>query len=218
MRSLSRMLGAVALLLIGAGVARAQSIGLKGGWAHPALAGSAATDWKARNAFAAGGFLRAEVNPYLAVEVNALYAQKGAQEKQDTNPVKMTLGYIEFPVLARGTVPIESSPLRPALFAGPYLALKATCNAIASNGQSATCEQVGSNARGADFGLTFGGGVGFPLSEKVLGEIEARYDLGLTKIDSGANPADVKNRSFMVFVGFSIPIGYSGPVETSQVK
>lgn len=219
MRSLSRMLGGMALLLVCVGVVDAQSIGVKGGWAHPALAGADATDWKARNAFAAGGFLTASINPYLAVEVDALYAQKGAQEKEDTNPVSMKLGYIEFPVLARGTLPIENSPLRPALFAGPYLALKATCKAISSTGQSATCDQVGNNARGADFGLTFGGGVGFPLGEKLSGEIEARYNVGLTRIDTGTNPDNVKNRSFMVFVGFSIPVGYrSGPVEASQVR
>jgi len=218
MRTLLRCLGGLALIAACAATAGAQSIGLKGGWAHPALGGSDATGWKAINTFSGGGFLTATIKPYFAIEADALYTRKGAQEDEDTNPVTMKLGYIEFPVLARGTLPIENSPLRPMLLAGPYLAFRATCKGVSSTGLSATCDQIGNNAKSADFGLTFGGGVGFPLGEKLSGEIEARYDLGLTRIDSGANPDDVKNRSFMVFVGFSIPIGYRGPVETSQVK
>lgn len=222
MRTGMRVMGGLVLVVAFAASAGAQSLGVKGGWAHPTLAGKDAEGAKALNTFSGGGFLSAKVSPAFAVEVDALYALKGAQETAEGVTAKVKLGYIEVPVLARVIVPVEKSKVEPSIFAGPYVAFKTNCTVKGSTegiSVSMDCSEMeGGAIKSTDFGLAFGGGVAFPLGTRVSGLLEGRYDLGLTKIDDGTPQADVKNRSLMVFAGVSIPVGRRAQVESTRTR
>ncbi len=217
MRRLLRLLGGGLLVAVFAGAAGAQSLGVKAGWSHPTLGGAAAEGWSALNTFAGGGTLTIGVEPRLAIEADLLYVQKGAHDPNQGES-KMRLDYVEIPVLAKGMLPLASSPLKPSLSVGPYIGFETSCKATTPEGIAYKCSDVGKPARPVDLGLTVGAGVGFPLTKTVSAEIEARYDLGLRSIDDDANPADVKNRTFMLMAGISVPIGYRGKAEASRTR
>ena len=59
--------------------------------------------------------------------------------------------------------------------------------------------------KSTEFGLQFGGGIGFPVGKGELG-VDIRYILGLSTIDDSADEADVKNNviNINLYYGFSL--------------
>ncbi len=54
-----------------------------------------------------------------------------------------------------------------------------------------------------DFGVAFGGSLGFPIAGGLGLELDALYSLGLTTIDDG----DTKTRHLTIQAGLVFPIG-----------
>ncbi len=221
MRILLRIVAALVLTLTLSSFLEAQSLGLKAGWAHPTLGGSDAQGLSARNTLAGGASLTLPLAAPFSLQAEALYIQKGAKGDVEGVTGVFKIGYIEVPLLAKLAIPVKESKLSPDLFAGPYVAFKASCKVGAeASGLSASvaCADADAKLKSTDFGITFGGGVGFPLTGRISGLIDARYDLGLTKIDDSTVPSNVKNRAFMVFAGISFPIGPRPVAAASRVR
>ncbi len=182
--------------------------GLKAGVNISNLSGDDAGSPDSKTGFAFGGFFMYQFSPMFAIQPEAYYTMKGATEKMDfsgtTVDLTYTLDYIEIPVLFKFLIPIQGSGVRPAIFAGPFLGINTTAKVKAEfDGQSQ--EEDLTDTKSTEFGLQFGGGIGFPVGKGELG-VDLRYILGLSTIDDSADEADVKNNviNINLYYGFSL--------------
>ena len=182
--------------------------GLKAGLNLANLSGDDIENTDAKTSFAFGGFFCYQFSPMFAVQPEVYYSMKGATQKMDfegeTVDITYSLDYIEIPLLVKFMIPIKDSKVKPTIFVGPHLAINTTAKVKAEfQGQSE--EQDLEDVKSTEFGLQFGGGIGFPVGKGELG-IDIRYILGLSTIDDSAGDADVKNSviNFNLYYGFSL--------------
>jgi hypothetical protein len=182
--------------------------GFKAGVNISNLSGDDAGSPDSKTGFAFGGFFMYQFSPMFAIQPEAYYTMKGATDKMDfqgtTVDLTYTLDYIEIPVLFKFLIPIQGSGVKPAIFAGPFLGINTTAKVKAEfDGQSQ--EEDIEDTKSTEFGLQFGGGIGFPVGKGELG-VDIRYILGLSTIDDSADEADVKNNviNINLYYGFSL--------------
>jgi hypothetical protein len=183
-------------------------IGPKAGLNLANLSGDDIEDTDSKTGFAGGVFFMYKFSDMFAIQPEAYYSMKGATDKFDyeggTIDVTYSFDYIEVPLLLKLLIPIENSSINPAIFAGPFVGFNTTAKAKAeADGQSE--EQDVEDFKSTEFGLAFGGGLGFPVGTNELG-FDVRYILGLSTLDDSAEEADVKNSviNFNVYFGFSL--------------
>jgi len=189
------------------------------------IAGLAMSTWRGadvrpapgfRTGFAGGGFLRAGIHKYFALEAQVLYARKGTEVKSticsfpntcQPLTVTWTQDYVEIPVLFSAVAP---TLLAPTIFVGPAVAFQTSCTFRSSAGalRSATCDSALAGPppvimRRTDALLVFGGG--FHLGQFAL---LARYDRGLTKFLVRQTTAlDYKTRAWLLSAGYRLSLG-----------
>lgn len=181
--------------------------GLKAGVNISNLNGSDAGDLDSRTGFLGGGFVTFDFGGMFSLQPEAFYSMKGAKgtDVLDGQSVTATLklDYIEIPVLIKLNIPLAgASPVRPSIFAGPAFDIKVASKVeVESGGQSASADLE--NVSSTDFGLVFGGALGFDVSGHELG-LDVRYTLGFTTIDDSGYDADIKNGviSIAAYFGF----------------
>jgi len=191
---------ALMLLMIGAqaAICGEMKIGITGGVNIASLAGDDVEDLDSRTAAYFGGFLEFPVTPLLSFQPELLYTMKGATESVEGTDVTYKLDYIEVPMLLRVNVPMQGN-IMPFVVAGPGIGFNTTAK-VEADGQEEDIEEI----KGMDFGLIFGGGLGFPVSDgRYTISLAVRYELGLTTIDDSDEEADVKNRAVSIGAGLS---------------
>ncbi|HEX9251119.1 MAG TPA: porin family protein, partial [Ignavibacteriaceae bacterium] len=158
--------------------------------------------------FAGGLFFMYQFSDMFAIQPEAYYTMKGATDNGTIEgysyDAEMKLDYIEVPLLLKFLIPIKDSGVKPAIFAGPSIGFNMSAKTkVEAGGQ--TFEQDMEDVASTDFGLVFGGGVGFPVGNGELG-LDIRYILGLSTIDDSAAKADVKNGviNFNLYYGFNL--------------
>jgi hypothetical protein len=183
-------------------------IGPKAGLNISDLSGDDISNTDSKTGFSGGVFFMYQFNKMFAVQPEAYYTMKGAKSKGTIEGYDYTatwsLDYIEIPVLLKLLIPIEGASINPAIFAGPSVGFNTTHKIkVEVGGQSS--EQDITDITSTDFGLVFGGGLGFPVGTNELG-FDVRYILGLSTIDDSADKADVKNGviSINAYFGFSL--------------
>jgi hypothetical protein len=155
----------------------------------------------------AGAFAEFMIGNMFAIQPEVLYSQKGTKVTEQGVEGKFKLDYVEVPLLLKVNIPIEGSKVHPHVYAGPAVALKASCKIEASGGgasASVDCEDAGAEITSTDFGVAFGGGVSVDVGGAEVG-IDVRYTLGLRTVDDFDDPDDIKNKviSIMGTVGFA---------------
>ncbi len=150
-------------------------------------------------------FLSAKVN----FQSEVLYSMRGAKYSTGVQDYTLQYDYLEFPFLFKLTSN-KDKPVHASLYGGVSagLKMKSEISASSSNLNLATSaadtllmssvgEVTGMNSydagliMGADFDL---------VNEKFL--FDVRYYMGMTKLQEGANPADIKNSNLMVWLGY----------------
>jgi opacity protein-like surface antigen len=142
----------------------------------------------------AGLFLVREVSPGLAVQLEALYSQRGVKDDVDSADATARLTYIDVPLTARWSS-TATGPMRFHLFTGPQVGIKVKAEVI--NDQLDMTSSISDQIRAWDFGWTAGAGI-----SRNRVSLDARYTVGLTDIsavDEGDGSA--KNRTFTLLVG-----------------
>ncbi len=187
---------------VAAPVARAQAatpqFGFTAGLNAATISGgtSASTDSRSNRYDFVGGFtMNYAFNEMFGLQPELLYSRQGMKITSSGAEGTIKISYITVPVLVRFALTDGKDAARPALFIGPYLAMKAGCSASFQAGtisQSGDCASttVDVPVKSIDFGAAIGG-------EVMLGSLGvfARYGAGLTSIDdTKPNPDDVKNR------------------------
>jgi len=163
--------------------------------------------WNNKIGFCAGGFLALKVGEIFAFQPEVFVTTKGARDEEEFQgqkfSAKITLTYLEIPLLAKIIVPVQGN-IKPNLFAGPALALKLNGKSKVTTPTISREEDI-EDLKNSDFSLVAGAGLDFVLpGGGVTLMFEGRYVLGLTSIDGSAGKADIKNKafSFLLGVGF----------------
>jgi len=163
--------------------------------------------WNNRIGFCAGGFLTLKVGEILAFQPEIFITTKGAQDEEEFQgqkfSAKITLTYLEIPLLAKIIVPAQGN-VKPNLFVGPALALKLNGKSKFTTPTISREEDI-EELKGSEFSLVAGAGLDFVLpGGGATLMFEGRYVLGLTSIDDSTDKADIKNKtfSFLLGVGF----------------
>ena len=162
-------------------------------------------DLESRTGFTLGVFCSYQFSNSFAFQPELFYTMKGATLNMEGVDVTISLDYIEVPVLLKFIIPLESSSVRPSLFAGPAIGLNINAKIKAeADGESMELD-LEKSIKSGDFSLVFGGGIGFMIDKNELG-FDIRYILGLSTIDDSTQDADVKNSviSISAYFGFSL--------------
>lgn len=173
--------------------------------------GSDASGVTSRTAFYAGAALTIPLGANAFVEPQLLYSAEGAKMTvfDSTLATNVTgtfkLAYLRVPVLF-GLNFGSAGGVRPRIYAGPAIGIKASCNLEASamgTSVSSSCTDVDLKMKGVDLGVTGGGGATIPVGRGTI-SVDARYTLGLTDVYDALN---MKNKGFSIGAGFTFPLG-----------
>ncbi len=222
MKKLVVILGMILLLAAGATAQEKMvSYGIKAGMDIADNYGDYAEGLDTKVGFIGGAFVEYMAAPQFAVQLEALYAMKGA--KVSGVDAKFKTDYIEFPLLLKFMIPTQGN-IKPNLYVGPALGILTSAkvsvdvsNLVLSNQASLDVKDI---YKSTDFGIAFGGGFGAAMQTFML-TFDVRYTLGMTKIIdpdgfnefNGYQPGDTdyltespdlknSNFSFMVGVAF----------------
>ncbi len=188
--------------------ANAQLIGkgIKAGINLANLSGDDIEETDMKIGLAVGGFITYGFTEMFAVQPEVLFMMKGA-EYTETDPLigditaKFKLNYIEIPVLVKVMIPTTGN-VKPVIFAGPAVGFLMSANVEAEALGISIDDDIKDETKSIDFGLAFGAGVGFEITQGTI-TLDARYTLGLTTIDDTADEFDVKNGVISIMGGFS---------------
>jgi hypothetical protein len=154
-----------------------------------------------RTAITGGVSVQFPLGSMLALEVDALYTEKGTKISDGGDSAELKLSYIDVPVLLRYT--LGTAEAKPFILAGGSLGLKLDCKVGATSGSvsaNADCTAINENdQKGLDLGVTFGGGVAFNRLS-----LQARYTTGLGDIfDDNDDTVTSKNKALFLLAGFA---------------
>jgi hypothetical protein len=168
----------------------------------PKVAGE--TDWQVKTGFVAGGCLSFNLFEFFAIQPELLFSWKGAQYREETSEhiyeQIISLTYIDLPVLAKLTVPLDSK-YRPFIYAGPYFGLKLSATSritIETATDYIDQETKLDSAKTWDRGLVYGGGIQISLSGGTF-VMEARYAMSSASVFNVGT--EKKNKVVSVLVG-----------------
>lgn len=209
-----------AFVLLGAAVSAQSKIsyGLRAGVSNATLRGDAVESFQNiltyaggavttsnKTGFYSGGFVSIPVSGAFSIEPGIMYTQKG-YELQGKLGIKgtdiiggrsrLTLGYVELPVLAKATIDGFE------IFAGPQLGYLANANLRTTAGAFGfnfinDRRDVKDQFNELDVSLT--GGVGYQFGNGF--RVQAAYDHGLSRMNAGQN-VEAYNRALKVGIGF----------------
>ena len=190
-----RALLALSLLapaLLAAPASAQLSGGLRGGLNTAFFSGRDALGTDPRLGAVGGAFVRYDVTPRVAVQVEALYSQEGAEDVDGT----YKLDYIDVPVLLRLGLPV-SRLADAGVYAGPSVGLPVRATFADEDGRD--LEEETAVDLGVVLGADFWAG---PFG------VDLRYTGGLTdafsdEIDGeSVRPLDIRNQALTITVGF----------------
>jgi hypothetical protein len=190
----------IALVISTAAAAQGVQGGIEAGLASTSLSNITSAinfggpvDVERRTGLAIGAFVRVVVKPAVAVQIEALYATKGASPTDGTNKLEIKLSYLDVPVL----IQIAPSPTGPFyLMFGPSVNFNLgakTIDPIPDNVEDDVADEIAN----VEFSVVAGAGI-----RVKRGIVEVRYVAGLTDIgDSVRLAAPVKNRGLLLIAG-----------------
>jgi hypothetical protein len=206
--------GLVLLLAASPAMAAAQTaVGLRAGvrWADL----DSPQDTEAVRTLVAGGYFALGVSERLALQLEAVYGERGAANVRigdgvldaGADPVQLTMRYVDVPLLLRAGFPGER--FLPSFFVGPYAGFLLACEIGDDDGRhdcDAEDQPARFDRRSTDFGILVGGALDAAIGTSTV-FLDVRYALGLNTIASGANALDARHRGLEVTAGFAFPLG-----------
>ncbi len=120
--------------------------------------------------FAVGAYAIIPFSDSFAFQPELMFVQKGGEESNGGD-VEVTLNYLDIPLLARYTLPLDGNVV-PYLNAGPVIGISLG-GTESFDGDSEDIEDL----NGVVFGVAIGGGVGFGQFH-----VDLRYEFGVTDI------------------------------------
>lgn len=160
-----------------------------------AIGGSVTT----RTGLAAGGLVSFPLGGPISLEPELLYMSKGAKIEISGSSATLNMGYIEVPVLLVMAPRVQGS-VRPAILAGGAVAFKLNCT-VSGGGTSDSCSNQGLDTRSTDYGVVFGGQLGFGMGTGEL-QVDIRYNLGLGGVFDATPSVAINNRGLALTAAY----------------
>ena len=133
---------------------------------------------------AAGAVMVYEFDNGFGIQPELLYSQKGVSTSLYEGFVDvgmdLNLAYLELPVLARYTFPLNGS-FKPNVFAGPSIAYSLSSELDFEAGILSAGVDFSSMTHVSDFGIVVGAGFGWEVGDGVL-TFDGRYTRGFTNV------------------------------------
>lgn len=156
-----------------------------------------------RTSFHVGGVAHLPLKPWLAVQPELSYVQRGASVTQTGGVLgdgsgTFRFSYIDLPLLFRAHVPGDDGRARPFVVVGPTLGVSLTAGVTTDSGTSITYESISTT----DLGAVVGAGVEFSLSSSRSVSLSARYNPGLRDIATEDN-VSIRNSAFVMSAAYT---------------
>ncbi len=151
-------------------------LGVQVGAAFSNVSGPNELNTSNRTGFAAGARVAVPLSPYLSLQPEATFVQRGATFAQ-AGGYSITAKYntLQVPVLLKATLPVQ--PVSPYLTAGP-VAFFNLSSSVDANTPGGTAASAGFNPKTVEFGASIGAGIDIgPVF------VAANYLIGLTELD-----------------------------------
>ena len=166
-------------------------------------------EFASRTVFGFGGILDYGISENIALRLEPMYLQKGADIVVDgfDDQFIVKLSYFEVPMMFKYS--FSGDNINPYIMAGPSIGflMEAKTELDAAGGASEETD-IKDETSDIDFSLGFGAGVNLPMGNNSI-FVDARYTLGLINIvdDPEAPDDDVKNNGIQIFAGITFPVG-----------
>jgi hypothetical protein len=221
MRYLTALVSAACLVVLVPVESRAQGFtaGVKGGLNVSTLdvddPANPDGEFDSRTDFLAGIWLQCGGIDWFTLQGEVIYSRNGAKAQGGDPALELMLDDIRVQVLFMARLGSAESRARPVLYAGPQVAFETRCRVDGEEAGEPTSlgcsseeldEPIETNL--VEFGLVFGGVVEIPLGKPVL-QLDARYNLGLSNLNAGADASEVsvENRGWSFAAGLGLPFG-----------
>jgi hypothetical protein len=174
------------------------AIGLKAGpnFANIDTDASAAETYKSRTGFHGGAFALIKITK-IGIQPEIIFSQQGSTVEIDNEEYENNFSYVNVPII-----------LKVYLVAGLNLQLgpqfgfvtKATGPVVDMATGEVSEEDIKDTLKGSDISAALGAGWDLPFGLT----LDARYNLGLSKINGKDQPEEAKNQVFQVSVGYKL--------------
>ncbi|MDQ3419888.1 MAG: PorT family protein [Acidobacteriota bacterium] len=156
-----------------------------------------------RVGFLAGGFAVLPVSGPVAVQIEALFSQKGAKISVEDESLEATLelDYLDVPVMLRVQGPVLGNN-RLHFFGGPSVAFRTGSRSKLSDQSfefaQGSIDNIEDSIEPFDLGIV--AGAGLDIGRRVV--VDARYSWGLSTINKDTSAGiEMKNRLFSIMAG-----------------
>lgn len=191
----------ITLVIFSAFVHQAQAqaefaLGIKGGpnFANLDVNSSVSNNYKNRTGFHAGAFALIKVTK-IGIQPELLFSRQGSNFQFNTSDGEANFDYINIPVILKlytvAGINLQAGPQFGFLSAGE---VKSTVSGVT------TVQDAKDAYKDSDFSLALGAGWDLPFGLT----LDARYNLGLSKINDGNKAPESKNQVFQISAGFKI--------------
>ena len=172
------------------------ALGVKGGpnFANLDVSSSVGENYKNRTGFHGGAFALFKFTK-VGVQPELIFSKQGSNVQFNSGDGEANFDYINIPIILKlytvAGINLQAGPQFGFLSGGE---VKQTVSGIT------TVADAKDFYKGSDFGLALGVGWDLPFGLT----LDARYNLGLSKINDGSNAPESKNQVFQISAGFKI--------------
>jgi hypothetical protein len=173
------------------------SAGVLGGLNISSAYGDDAEDAEIKVGGAFGAFANYVINDYVAVQPELLFSMKGAKGEEAGEDVTLSLNYLEIPILAKVSMPMEGK-ITPSLLIGPAIGILLTADIEDVDVKDTT--------KSVDIGLAVGAAVGMEELGPGTASVDAVFTLGMMSTDDSDLEKSIKNWVISVMFGYAFPL------------
>ena len=172
------------------------AIGIKGGpnFSKLDVISSVGDSYKSRTGFHGGAFALIKLTK-IGIQPELLFSRQGSNFQFNSGDGEANFDYINIPIILKlytvAGINLQAGPQLGFLSGGE---VKSTVQGIT------TIQNAKDYYKGSDFSLALGVGWDLPFGLT----LDARYNLGLSKINAGTNNVETKNQVFQISAGFKI--------------
>ena len=142
--------------------------------------------------FNAGGLVSIPVSGSFSVQPELVYSGQGVKGSEDGESETVNLSYLNVPILAKYMIASGFS-----VEAGPQIGFLLSAKEKVTEGSSSATTTI-PNTNSVDFSIA--AGVSYLLSSNNLG-FDARYNIGLTNVNSGAGASSDEIKNGVIQIG-----------------
>lgn len=150
--------------------------------------------YKSRTGFHGGAFALFKLTK-IGIQPELLFSQQGSKVEFNGGDIEANYNYINIPIILKLYLAAGLN-----LQAGPQIGFASKAEVVETVNGVSTTTDVKDFVKGNDVSVALGAGWDLPFGLT----IDARYNLGLSKINDSAGSEKAKNQVFQVSVGFKI--------------